>query len=495
MKRSSGILLPIFSLPSPYGIGTIGKAAYEFIDFLSISGQTYWQVLPIEPAGSGNSPYQSFSAFAGNSLLIDIDMLIDELSLDISSEDKTALKSVFTRDVNYEDVIKNKNAFLRKAFSCSRNSPGLSNKLSDFFSKNSSWLSDYSLFMAIKDFYNGLPWNEWPDEGLRMHKKEALDAYEPKLKDSIDYYVFTQYFFFSQWAKLHDYASQKGIKLIGDMPIYVSADSSDVWSNPQFFMMDEKNVPTCVAGVPPDYFSETGQLWNNPIYNWANIKRDGYGFWIRRIDRAMKLYDTVRIDHFRGFESYWSVPYGEKTAMSGHWEKGPGMDLLGMLKEWFPNLSVIAEDLGTLTSEVKKLLSDSGFPGMKVLQFAFSGESSNEYLPHNYTSNCICYTGTHDNDTLLGWATKLSETGLEYVKKYLGISHDEDIPNAVIRLGMSSVAVLFITQMQDWLNLDSDCRTNTPSTVGKNWSFRLMPGELTLDLADKIRAITKLYGR
>ena len=491
MKRSSGILMPVFSLPSPYGIGTLGKAAYEFIDFLAAAKQRYWQILPVGPTSYGDSPYQSFSTFAGNPYFIDLDMLVKDGLL--KKTEVTALDwGADAETVDYAKIYQNKFSVLRKAYA-----RGFEKDKAAFepFAAENAWLKDYALYMALKKHFDMKCWTEWEDEGIRLHRAESVRAYEEKLKEDVHFYAYLQYLFYTQWEKLRAYAKENGIGIIGDVPIYVALDSADVWANPKYFMLDEKNVPIDVAGVPPDYFSEDGQLWGNPLYNWEYMKAEGYGWWIRRIDGAGKLYDIIRIDHFRGFESYWAVPYGAETAKKGEWRKGPGLELVSTLTNWFPQISFIAEDLGILTEEVHQLLKDSGLPGMKVLEFAFNGTDASNYMPHRFEKNCVCYTGTHDNTTLADWLKTASKKEKQQAKNYLGLNQSEGYAWGVIRAGMGSVADLFIAQMQDYLGLGATARINTPGTTENNWLWRMQKGAANKKLAQKIAALTVMYER
>ena len=492
MTRSSGILMPMSSLPSPYGIGTMGKAAYEFIDFLKAAGQKYWQLLPMGPTSYGDSPYASFSTFAGNPYFIDLDMLIEEGLLK-----KTDLKGIRWRikkdRVDYGLIFQSRFKILRKAFQNGREA--LSEEIAAFRRENAGWLEDYALFMAVKGKFNLAGWTQWPDEAIRLHKPEAVEKYARELKEEVDFYVFMQFLFFRQWEALRAYARENGIQFIGDIPIYVAMDSADVWSAPQYFQLDGENVPTEVSGVPPDAFTEDGQLWGNPLYDWDAMAADGYGWWIRRIDGAKKLYDVIRIDHFRGLESYWAVPYGAETAKEGQWRPGPGMKLVGVLASWFHDISFIAEDLGYVTPEVKALLADSGFPGMKILEFAFDAHGESDYLPHRCTQNSVCYMGTHDNDTVQGWLETMSEEDLDFASRYMHITEDEGWCWGLIRTGMATASNLFVVQMQDVLELPAGCRMNTPGTSAGNWQWRMLPGLLTEELAEKLLTYTKTFRR
>lgn len=491
MKRSSGILFPISSLPSPYGIGTFGKAAYEFADFLKASGQKYWQVLPLGPTSYGDSPYQSFSTNAGNPYFIDLDMLIEDGLL--TKEDVKKEKwGTNPRYVDYGQIYISRFKVLEKAKE--RGYKSLINEIGAFVDAN-PWVENYALFMALKKHFNMISWQEWPEEDIRLHDKDAVLKYKMELSDDMEFYIFIQYLFFKQWDKLKKYINDLGIEIIGDLPIYVALDSCDVWAEPQFFSLDDKNYPVEVAGVPPDYFSADGQLWGNPCYNWDAMKKDGYRWWLRRIEGAVKLYDVLRIDHFRGFDEYWAVPAGESTARNGQWKPGPGMDLVGLLSSTFPKTEFIAEDLGQPSPTVVKLLNDSKWPGMKVLEFAFDSGEANNYQPHTYDKNCICYTGTHDNATVMEWYQTAKKADRKYAKEYLGISRFEKFNWGMIRGGMSSVAVLFVAQMQDYLGLGKFNRINIPGTKSGNWQWRLLKNELSDELAEKILQLVHMYER
>ncbi len=491
MKRSSGILFPISSLPSPYGIGTFGKAAYEFADFLKAAGQKYWQVLPLGPTSYGDSPYQSFSTNAGNPYFIDLDMLIEDGLL--TKEDVKKEKwGTNPRYVDYGQIYISRFKVLEKAKE--RGYKSLINEIGAFVDAN-PWVENYALFMALKKHFNMISWQEWPEEDIRLHDKDAVLKYKMELSDDMEFYIFIQYLFFKQWDKLKKYINDLGIEIIGDLPIYVALDSCDVWAEPQFFSLDDKNYPVEVAGVPPDYFSADGQLWGNPCYNWDAMKKDGYRWWLRRIEGAVKLYDVLRIDHFRGFDEYWAVPAGESTARNGQWKPGPGMDLVGLLSSTFPKTEFIAEDLGQPSPTVVKLLNDSKWPGMKVLEFAFDSGEANNYQPHTYDKNCICYTGTHDNATVMEWYQTAKKADRKYAKEYLGISRFEKFNWGMIRGGMSSVAVLFVAQMQDYLGLGKFNRINIPGTKSGNWQWRLLKNELSDELAEKILQLVHMYER
>nr|WP_326185706.1 4-alpha-glucanotransferase [uncultured Oscillibacter sp.] len=492
MKRSSGILMPVSSLPSPYGIGTLGRAAREFVDFLAAAGQSWWQMLPVGPTSYGDSPYQSFSAYAGNPYFIDLDYLREDGLLERAEIEAVRWGGDPGR-VDYAAIYENRFSLLRKA--ADRGWERDAEKVAAFAEKNREWLPDYALFMALKRHFGMTAWTAWPDREIRLRRPGAVARYRETLAADIRLFTYIQYLFFRQWEALRAYAHEQGVGIIGDLPIYVSMDSADVWADPRSFQLDENNVPREVAGVPPDYFSADGQLWGNPLYDWEAMGRDGYRWWIRRIGGAARLYDILRIDHFRGLESYWAVPYGETTAKIGRWVKGPGMDLLRVLTARFPNIQFIAEDLGYLTPEVQKLLRDSGFPGMKVLEFAFDSREPSNYLPHTYTPHCVCYAGTHDNATLMGWKDEADPADIAMARRYLGLNEEEGFHWGVLRGGMSSVSDLFMAQMQDYLGLGSDSRMNTPGTLGGNWQWRMLPGQITEELTRHIAEMTSLYGR
>jgi len=492
MERSSGILMPIFSLPSKYGIGTLGKEAYHFADFLEKSRQKYWQVLPLGPTGYGNSPYASFSSFAGNAYLIDLDLLIEDGLLE-----RDYVESFDWGDdpetIDYGKIEKNRREVLRKAF---ENGFQRDRSEVDAFVADNFWAEDYAMFRALRDHFDESLWINW-EEPIRLRRPEAVEQYKRLLRTEIDYYLYIQFLFSKQWNAFRDYVHSCGIKIIGDLPIYVPMDSADTWREPQFFQLDRENIPTCVAGVPPDYFAKDGQLWGNPLYDWDAMQRDGYGWWIRRVEGASKKYDVIRIDHFRAFESYWAVPYGETTAKNGQWRKGPGMDLVKVLRDWFYNLDFIAEDLGDLTPDVHRLVEDSGFPGMNVLEFAFSPDASSKYLPHYNSENSVCYVGTHDNDTARGWLEdeEVDAANKLFASKYLGLNDQEDRSVGMIRGGMVSPAWLFVAQMQDWLGLGSEARMNIPGTATGNWRWRMLHGKDSEALAKEIAEYTRMFGR
>ncbi len=487
-KRSSGILLHISSLPSPYGIGNMGKAAYEFIGFLKKAGQTYWQILPIGPCGYGDSPYQSFSAFAGNPYFIDPDRLIAEGLLMPEEVDTVCWGSSPAR-TDYSVLYKERLSVLHKAYE--RFLEGHSAELAAFAEREKDWLPDYALFMAVKKALGDGPWTDWPED-IRLRRVDAVARYRAELADEIGFHVFLQYKFEEQWQSLLAYAHENGIRIIGDIPIYVPLDSADVWTEPENFQLKRTRRPRVVAGCPPDAFTRDGQYWGNPIYDWDRMKKDGFSWWLRRVGAAAKHFDVVRIDHFRGLESYWSIPAGNKTARKGHWEKGPGMAFIDAIQAAFPDMDFIAEDLGYLTHEVVELVRYSGFPGMKVLEFAFDPREPSEYLPHTYTENCVGYTGTHDNETLVQWCEGQNGSVIDYARDYLGLSDAEDLCDAILRAGMQSKAGLFVAQMQDYLRLGREARMNFPGhLLPDNWCWRLIPGQADDHLAETILALSR----
>ena len=494
-ERSSGILFHPTSLPGKYGIGTLGKEAYAFIDFLKKSRQKLWQIFPLGPTGYGDSPYQSFSSFAGNPYLIDFDLLIEAHLL--SEED---LRDVFFGDneeyIDYGAVYNQKYPLLRKAYENFKSSDNheMRENLEHFKRENASWLNDYSLYISLKNHFNGLPWNEWAHD-IKNREHGAMEHYKNELADDIEYHNFIQFLFFKQWGDVKRYANENGIKIIGDIPIFVAADSSDAWANPEIFLFDEERKPVKVAGVPPDYFSATGQLWGNPLYNWQKLKETNYSWWVERVRANLSTCDIIRIDHFRGFEAYWAVPYGDDTAINGQWEPGPGIDLFNAIKSQLGELPIIAEDLGLMTQGVIDLREATGFPGMKILGFAFDSGEENDYLPHTYTKNCVVYTGTHDNDTLIGWFQKAKEEDRQFARDYLNSRSDDEIHWNAIRGAWSSVANMAISPVQDFLGLGSEARINTPGVAAGNWQWRLRHGVLTDELAKRIAKLTRVYSR
>ena len=491
IERSSGILMPISSLPSPYGVGTLGQSAYDFIDFLHSAGQRWWQLLPMGPTGYGDSPYSALSSFAGNPYFIDLDMLMED-GLLTRKEAEAHPWGSDPEHVDYKAVAAGRFDVLRLAYRRGRERDAAA--FGAFCTENARWLNDYALFMALKRQFDGAPWTEWPED-IRLRRPEACARWRERLADDIGFFSYVQFLFFRQWDALRAYAKENGVGLIGDIPIYVPLDSADVWAEPQWFELDDRNLPTAVSGCPPDYFNEDGQLWGNPLYRWDEMAVDGYGWWIRRVDGAFRFCDALRFDHFRGLESYWAVPAGESTARNGEWRKGPGMAFVGPLRGWFHDRAFIAEDLGFMTPEVRQLLSDSGFPGMKVLQFAFDWREPSDYLPHTYTHNCVCYTGTHDNETLAGWIASVDKRCLAHAKEYLGLSRQEGYRWGIIRGGMASTSRLFVAQMQDYLGLGNDARMNVPGTPQGNWRWRMKADALTPALAERLLRMTKLYGR
>lgn len=492
MTRSSGIIMHIASLPGKYGIGTFGKEAYKFVDFLKKAGQKYWQILPLGQTGYGDSPYQSFSAFAGNPYFIDFDLLAKEDILSaVDYEDVNFGEN--SEDIDYGTLFIEKMKILRIAYEKSK--AMYQKEIEQFRRDKKLWIEDYALYMAIKNHFDLVSWQNWDDK-IKKRDEETLNKYRKELKVDIDYWIFLQYLFFKQWNQLKSYANAKGVEIIGDIPIYVSADSADVWGNTKGFLLDEDQNPIKVAGCPPDAFSETGQLWGNPIYNWNYMHKTEYQWWIHRVKESLKMYDVIRIDHFRGFESYWQIPYGEETAVNGEWIKGPGIKLFNAIEKSLGKVNIIAEDLGFLTNDVLSLRDETGFPGMKVLQFAFDSREESDYLPHNYPKNCIAYTGTHDNDTFLGWYELTgNREDVEHCKKYLKLTEEEGYNWGFIRGVWSSVADVSIAMIQDFLNLGNDARINLPSTLGINWRWRIKEGLLTNELAKQIYDMTKLYGR
>ena len=488
--RQSGILMHITSLPGPYGIGTMGKQAYAFVDFLDKAGQSYWQILPLTPTGYGDSPYQSFSACAGNHYLIDLDTLVEEGLLE-KQEIENIQWSVTENRVDFGRLYDQRIRVLKLAFD--RFVPDA--EYEAFVEENESWLSDYAIFMALKAENGGKPWLNW-EESLKNHEETALEEKRRDLRDTVSLHYFLQFVFDRQWKALRDYANGKGIRIIGDVPIYVPLDSADVWAAPELFQLDEHRRPEVVAGCPPDAFTADGQLWGNPIYDWKKMHDTDYAWWMKRLKAAEKLYDVVRIDHFRGFESYWAVPAGDATARNGRWVKGPGMDFLNAVKKHLPDLDFIAEDLGYVTREVRQLQLDSGYPGMKVIEFAFDSREESDYLPHLYPVDSVCYTGTHDNVTLKQWFDEASLADIAYAKAYLGLNREEGYVWGMIRAGMSSVSRICVVQMQDYLGLGKEARMNFPGTLSMaNWTWRAEKGFDTEELARKIRYVTKIYGR
>ncbi|MCI7322767.1 MAG: 4-alpha-glucanotransferase [Lachnospiraceae bacterium] len=494
--RTSGILMPVSSLPGSYGIGCFSKEAYRFIDILKEAGQSRWQILPLGPTGYGDSPYQSFSAFAGNPYFIDLESLIEEGLL----TEEECNKADFGDDdleIDYEKIYYARFDVLRLAYERAKeNGLQTSETFQTFVKQEQEWLDDYALYMAVKNHFGGVSWDQW-DEDIRLRKPEAVRHYSEMLQDEIGFYQYQQFLFSVQWTALKSYANENGVQIIGDIPIYVAFDSADTWAGPEMFQLDEENLPIGVAGCPPDGFSATGQLWGNPLYDWEYHKSTGYAWWVRRIAQCFRLYDMVRIDHFRGFDEYYSIPYGDETAENGKWMPGPGIDLFRVIKEKLGDLPIIAEDLGFLTDSVKKLLKDSGYPGMKVLQFAFDSREDGDYLPHNYTNNCVVYTGTHDNDTIIGWYDNLAEEDKRTSHIYLNNweTPEDEIRWDFICMAMRSVADTCIIPMQDYLGFGSEARINTPSTLGGNWTWRMEEEDFTEELAARIKELTQVCAR
>ena len=494
IERSSGILMPISSLPSPHGIGTMGKAAYDFADFLAAAGQKYWQLLPLGPTSYGDSPYQSFSSFAGNPYFIDLDLLVKDKLL-TRAEVNACDWGDDPRYVDYGKIYASRFTLLEKAktrgFTRDREA------VAAFERENERWLPNYALFMALKRHFGMKSWTEWDDEDIRCRtSSEVVERYRAELREDVELFTYIQFLFFRQWEALKAYIHSLGIRIIGDLPIYVAMDSADVWAEPEMFQLDEHNVPTEVSGVPPDCFSEDGQLWGNPLYNYEAMAKDGFGWWIRRIGGAQKLYDVIRIDHFRGFEAYWSVPADEETAVNGKWKKGPGKKLFEAIqKELGEDLPIWAEDLGVITPEVEELRDEFAFPGMKILQFAFEGLDESDYHPHNLTTtNCICYTGTHDNDTTTGWYQNLPEPQKDKIRRYCNCDGGI-ISLDFIRMCMGSIAKYAIFPIQDLFMQDSSCRMNTPGSAFANWAYRYEASALTQDRVDWLKSTTELFGR
>ena len=492
-ERAAGILMPISSLPSEYGIGCFSKSAYEFVDWLRKAGQSYWQILPLGPTSYGDSPYQSFSTFAGNPYFISLDELIEEKVLTREECDKVNWGTTKNK-VDYEKIYKGRYPLLRKAYE--RSNISENPDYQKFVAENNWWLADYALFMAVKARFDDVEWTKWAED-IRLRWNNAMDYYREELYYDIEFQQYMQFKFHEQWMKLKNYANSKGIKIIGDIPIYVAMDSADAWAHPELFQLDSENVPVAVAGCPPDGFSATGQLWGNPLYRWDYHRSTGYEWWISRLRYVFNMYDVVRIDHFRGFDEYFSIPYEAENAIGGHWEKGPGIDLFRKVEQALGWKPVIAEDLGYVTDSVRDMVRDSGFPGMKVLEFAFDSREPSNYLPHNYDKNCVVYTGTHDNETLAGWYRELKKEDKKFALRYMGrkkLSVNEAVWE-IIRLAQSSVADTCIIPIQDYLCLGNEARINHPSTLGGNWIWRLHRDEISKKLVKKIRRMTELYCR
>ena len=489
--RTSGVLMPISSLPSPYGIGTMGKAAKKFVDFLKKGGQKYWQILPICPTSYGDSPYQSFSSFAGNPYFIDLEYLCKEKLLtkkECESFDWGGSESY----VDYGTMYVSRYALLRKAYE--RFVKDIPQEFWNFCDREREWLDEYTLFMALKDANDGRSWLEWEDRYKYRHW-DAINAAREEYKDAVMFYKMLQYFFFKQWNELKAYANEQGIEIIGDVPIYVAMDSADVWANPDQFYLNEYREPIDVAGCPPDAFSADGQLWGNPLFRWDVMRNNGYDWWTKRIAAMSKLYDIIRIDHFRGFDSYYAIPAKDDTAKNGQWRQGPGMDLFRVLEQKLGRLPIIVEDLGFLTPSVYQLLQESGFPGMKVIQFAFDSREGSNYLPHTYPTHCVVYTGTHDNDTCMGWMKTAPKESVKFAKEYLNLTEEEGYNWGMMRGAWSSVADMAIVPMQDLLGLGTETRMNEPSTLGNNWKWRATADQIENKLAKRLYTYTEMYGR
>lgn len=489
--RTSGVLMPISSIPSPYGIGTMGKQARKFVDFLVKGGQKYWQILPICPTSYGDSPYQSFSSFAGNPYFIDLEYLCKDKLL-TKKECESFQWGSNPKYVDYGIMYESRYALLRKVYA--RFTKKEPQDFEKFCENEKQWLDDYALFMALKDANGGQAWSNW-DKSLRLREKKAMEEATEKYSEEIRFYKMLQYLFYQQWNALKAYANEAGIEIIGDVPIYVAGDSADVWANPDQFYLDENLEPIEVAGCPPDAFSDDGQLWGNPLFRWDVMKKDGYTWWTRRIKAMSELYDIIRIDHFRGFDSFYAIPAKDDTAKNGQWKQGPGMDLFCELEKKLGKLPIIVEDLGFLTPSVHKLLKDSGFPGMKVIQFAFDSREESDYLPHTYTNHCVVYTGTHDNDTVMGWMKTAPKASVKYAKEYLNLTKEEGYNWGMMRAAWSSVADMAIVPMQDILGLGSEARINTPSTLGNNWKWRATPEQIDAKVAKKLYHYMQMYGR
>ena len=493
-KRQSGVLMHISSLPGKYGIGSFGQSAYDFVDFLVRTKQRYWQILPLGTTSYGDSPYQSFSAFAGNTYFIDFDILIEEGLLN-EVDVKGADFGDDPRKVDYAKIFDARRPIMEKAVARFLKADDLSDYES-FVEQNAAWLEVFAEYMAIKEHFDNLAWTEWPDEAIRRREAASLASYREKLADKLTYHRVTQYLFFKQWLRLKAYANEHHIEIVGDMPIYVAADSADVWAQPHFFKTDAVGKPTCVAGCPPDEFSETGQLWGNPIYDWEAMDKDGYAWWIERLRESFKIYDIVRIDHFRGFESYWEVPADSETSATGKWVKGPDYKLFAAVKEALGDLNIIAEDLGFMTDEVIELRERTGFPGMKILQFAFNPDDESIDSPHLAPNNSVMYTGTHDNNTVLGWyKDEIDDATRQYMAQYTNRKEYETVPHAMLRTIFASVSFMAIATMQDLLELDSAARMNYPSTIGGNWTWRMTAEELNPIVEGELYSLTKTYRR
>jgi 4-alpha-glucanotransferase len=496
-ERGAGILLPVFCLPSKYGIGNLGEAAYNWVDFLVNAGQKYWQVLPLHPTNYGDSPYQSVSAFAGSPYFIDLEPLCKKGLL--TQEECSSVD--FGNDpykIDYYALYQGRDPLLRKAFERYSNAAvkvSLCDGIDLFRKFHAKWLEPYALFMALKVSHKGRPWFEWEDD-LNIYDEQKFSPLKKELAHEIDYHIFVQFLFFNQWLELKKYAARKGIHIIGDIPLYVALDSADVWSRSDLFQLDEQKLPIAVAGCPPDYFAATGQLWGNPLYDWDASKQEHYAWWISRLSTMFSLYDILRIDHFRGLESYYAIPFGDATAEHGAWKPGPGISFINAIKQALPHANIIAEDLGYLTKEVRALVESSGYPSMKVLQFAFDSREESDYMPYKYKPNSVVYTGTHDNDTTRGWFSSASNEDTALALRFFGLDDDKDGHLGFIRSALGCVSNRAIIPFQDYLNAGSEARINTPSTLGgNNWRWRMNPAVLSSELEEQIAELTKLYGR
>lgn len=484
--RTSGILLPIFSLPNSYGIGTLGKEAYDFVDFLEKCHQTYWQVLPIGPTSYGDSPYQSFSVFAGNPYFIDFDLLKEEGLLEESDYDEYLDESL---SIDYGKIYNTRYLVLRRAYSKFD-----IKLLKNFEKENSDWLEDFSLFMTLKDYHHGVSFLEWKDE-YKFRNKKALSSFKKEHLDDVNFWKFTQYYFFKQWNDLRVYANSKGIKIIGDMPIYTALDSSDVWSNPNLFQLGSDLKPKLVAGCPADDFAPLGQLWGNPLYDYKAMKETNYAWWVRRVEVSIKLFDTIRIDHFRGFEAYFAIPATDSDALRGKWKKGPNVALFNAIKNALGEVDIIAENLGFLTEGVHKMLKRLGYPGMKILEFGFDPKGDSEHMPHYLTLNDVVYTGTHDNPPVRAWYDSLNDEEKAFLHEYLYFNNPYEVGNELIRAALASVCNLAIIPFWDYLQKGAEARINTPSVLGGNWTFRIEKNDMNKDLCAYIAKLTKAYRR
>ncbi len=491
LKRGAGLLLPISSLPSPYGIGTLGKEAYKFVDYLVEAGQKYWQVLPVGPTSYGDSPYQSFSAFAGNPYFIDLDYLVEE-GLITKAQIKKFPWGDNAEYIDYATVYGSRFQILRMAFNNSTYAE--TKEYAQFEKDNEYWLDDYSLYMAVKFKFDNQEWSKW-DYDIKARQPEAIDRYKEELKDDIAFWKFCQFKFFEQWNKLRVYANESGIEIIGDIPIYVAMDSADVWAHKDLFELDEDFEQINVAGVPPDAFSEDGQLWGNPLYNWNRMEECDFEWWKQRMASNSKIYDYIRIDHFIGVVNYYSIEAGCENAKEGVWRQGPGKKLTDAIDSAIGDAKIIAEDLGIVSPAVRELLAETGYPGMNIIEFAFDGGPTNSHLPHNYKPNSLVYGGTHDNETVVGYFSSRSAADLKYAYKYLGVTKKSEIPAAVLRAAYASVAAIAIFQVQDILELGNEARMNTPSTVGDNWKWRMLKGSLTKKKAKELKELAEFYAR